>query len=104
MKIYFKKIYYLFRNLFKINPLIYDFPNEKYAPISDSFFFRNDNIKSAFTLSNISSHTNPNIQIEDNVKIFIYSKDGNLLKLLNIILKPFETKKIYFNDLNLTTN
>ncbi len=104
MKIYIKKLYYFLRNFLKIKPLIYNFPINKYASVSDAFYYRNDYIKTIFFLSNIASHTNPKIKQNDFVKIYIFSNKGEFLKILNFTLKPFETKKILFAELNLKAN
>ncbi len=104
MKMYIKKLIYFLRNFLKIKPLIYNYPINKYASVSDSFFYRNDFIKTVFFLSNIASHTNPQIKQKDFVKIYIFSNTGEFLKVLNFTLKPFETKKIIFSDLNLKSN
>ena len=90
------------RNAFNYNPLIYNLPHKKNAPVSDFFYFRQDNsFSTLFYLSNISSHIFPEIKQNDHVKVFLYSNIGKRIKELEFNLAPFETIKLNFNNYNI---
>ena len=90
------------RNFFNFNPLIYNLPHRKNAPVSDFFYFRQDNsFSTLFYLSNISSHIFPEIKQSDYVKVFLYSNIGKRIKELEFNLAPFETIKLNFKDFNI---
>ena len=90
------------RNIFKIKQSFSYKPNSFEFSVSDFFFWANDDIlQTKFYLNNLASQVLPEDNFEDLVKIFIYSNDGLIKKIIDIKLKRFESRKIDFQKLGI---
>jgi hypothetical protein len=98
-KIYSNQLAFKVRNSLKIRPNIYITPTQNNAPVSDFFYWKNDEeYETQFALMNIGSHILPNIKQKDSITIFIYSNNGIFLKKLNFVLNDLECIKLNFSD------
>ena len=88
------------RNFLNIRPSFSYVPKFYKYSVSDFFFWSNTSkLKTNFFLNNLASQIIPNKQLRDLITIFIYSYDGNLIKSEKIKLDPFQSKIMYFDDL-----
>tara|TARA_B100000886_G_C20393088_1_gene479189 strand:- start:67 stop:849 length:783 start_codon:yes stop_codon:yes gene_type:complete len=86
------------RNLFLFKPTPYYFPQDNFHNVSDFFFWINENsFNTKFQLINLSSNISPNEPIKEEVKLWIYSKDGKKIDEKFLSIEPFELKEIKFD-------
>ncbi len=87
------------RNFISFRPSIYYNAKDSKESVSDFFYWTySNNYETKFILTNICSQVLPDYKQNDNVSIYIYDHLGNFLKKKEILLRPFETTNIYFND------
>lgn len=98
-KLFSNNLSIFIRNFLSYRPSIYYNANNKNESISDFFYWTfADGFETKFILTNICSQVLPDLNQNDNVSIYIFDNNGNFLKKKEILLIPFETRFVKFND------